>query len=86
MNFTSFDAEKKRTIYKLMGSPIAGLPIFTNTKLLQRKCNPNKAMKEFYYLKNDYGLDTAQGKVFYSYHDCKRFWKYIRPVKRQTIS
>ncbi len=41
-----------------------------------------KAMKEFDYSKSGYELDTAQGRVFYFYHDCKRFWKYVRPVKK----
>lgn len=39
-----------------------------------------KAMKEFDYTKSGYELDTAQGRVFYFYHDCKRFWKYVRPI------
>ena len=42
-----------------------------------------KAMKEFDYRKSGYRLDTAQGRVFYFYHDCKRFWKYIRPVVKE---
>ena len=41
-----------------------------------------KAMKNFDYSKSGYELDTAQGRVFYFYHDCKRFWKYIIPVKK----
>ncbi len=41
-----------------------------------------KAMKEFDYEKSGYELDTTQGRVFYFYHDCKRFWKYVRPVKK----
>ena len=41
-----------------------------------------KAMKEFDYVSTGYYLDTAQGRIFYFYHDCKRFWKYIRPVKK----
>ncbi len=41
-----------------------------------------RAMKEFDYSKSGYELDTAQGRVFYFYHDCKRFWKYVRPVKK----
>ena len=41
-----------------------------------------KAMQEFDYTKSGYELDTAQGRVFYFYHDCKRFWKYVRPVKK----
>lgn len=40
------------------------------------------AMKNFNYEDKGYRLDTAQGRVFYFYHDPKRFWKYIRPVKR----
>ncbi len=45
-----------------------------------------KAMKEFDYSKSGYELDTAQGRVFYFYHDCKRFWKYVRPVKKIIFS
>ncbi|MDD6012771.1 MAG: helix-turn-helix transcriptional regulator [Oscillospiraceae bacterium] len=41
-----------------------------------------KAMKEFDYSASGYCLDTTQGRVFYFYHDCGRFWKYVRPVKR----
>ena len=41
-----------------------------------------KAMKEFDYDSSGYELDTAQGRVFYFYHDCKRYWKYVRPVKK----
>lgn len=39
-----------------------------------------KAMKEFDYSNSGYRLDTTPGRVFYFYHDCKRFWKYVRPV------
>lgn len=41
-------------------------------------------MKAFRYEETGYALDTTQGRVFYFYHDCKRFWKYVRPVKRIT--
>lgn len=41
-----------------------------------------KAMKEFDYSASGYCLDTTQGRVFYFYHDCGRFWKYVRPVKK----
>ena len=41
-----------------------------------------QAMKEFDYAAAGCRLDTAQGRVFYFFHDCKRFWKYIRPVCR----
>lgn len=41
-----------------------------------------KAMEEFDYPATGYELDKTQGRVFYFYHDCERFWKYIRPVKK----
>lgn len=41
-----------------------------------------KAMKEFDYSKSGYELDITPGRVFYFYHDCKRFWKYVRPVRK----
>ncbi|MBP1542870.1 MAG: helix-turn-helix transcriptional regulator [Oscillospiraceae bacterium] len=41
-----------------------------------------RAMKEFDYSATGYELDTSQGRVFYFYHDCIRFRKYIRPVKK----
>ena len=40
------------------------------------------AMKAMDYGKYGYQLDTAQGRVFYFYHDAKRFWKYVRPVRK----
>lgn len=40
------------------------------------------AMKNFDYDSAGYELDITQGRVFYFYHDCKRFWKYIRPVRK----
>lgn len=41
-----------------------------------------RAMKDFDYEKSGYELDKTQGRVFYFYHDCKRYWKYIRPVRK----
>jgi hypothetical protein len=41
-----------------------------------------QAMKAFDYEAAGYRLDTAQGRVFYFYHDCTRYWKYVRPVRR----
>lgn len=41
-----------------------------------------KAMKEFDYSATGYCLDTAPERIFYFYHDCTRFWKYIRPVRK----
>ena len=40
------------------------------------------AMKAFDYQASGYELDPTQGRVFYFYHDCKRYWKYVRPVRR----
>ena len=39
-----------------------------------------KAMKEFDYEAFGCRLDTAPGRIFYFYHDCKRYWKYVRPI------
>lgn len=41
-----------------------------------------KAMSDFDYALSGYSLDLTQGRVFYFYHDCTRFWKYVRPVKK----
>jgi len=38
------------------------------------------AMKAFDFESSGYQLDFTPGRIFYFYHDCKRFWKYIRPV------
>ncbi len=43
-----------------------------------------QAMKNFDYAASGYALDTTPERVFYFFHDCKRFWKYIRPVKKLT--
>lgn len=52
----------------------------TENTLVEAKIE--KAMKEFDYSESGCQLDTLPGRVFYFYHDCKRFWKYVRPVKR----
>lgn len=41
-----------------------------------------QAMKEFDYASSGYELDTTPGRVFYFHHDCERYWKYIRPVRK----
>lgn len=41
-----------------------------------------QAMKDFDYAASGYELDKEAGRVFYFYHDCKRFWKYVRPVRK----
>ncbi len=40
------------------------------------------AMKVFDYPASGYALDLTPGRVFYFYHDPKRYFKYVRPVKR----
>lgn len=51
----------------------------TQNQMVEQKIE--EAMKNFDYASFGYELDTTQGRVFYFYHDCKRFWKYVRPVK-----
>lgn len=41
------------------------------------------AMKEFDYDASGYRLDLTPERVFYFYHDCERFFKYVRPVVRK---
>lgn len=41
-----------------------------------------QAMREFDYSASGYQLDLTPGRMFYFYHDCSRFWKYIRPVRK----
>ncbi len=41
------------------------------------------AMKEFDYDNSGYELDLTPERVFYFYHDCKRFFKYVRPVRKK---
>ena len=42
-----------------------------------------QAMREFDYSASGYQLDLTPGRMFYFYHDCSRFWKYIRPVLKE---
>lgn len=57
-------------------------PFDFETENQQVEAEIEQAMKDFDYAQSGYTLDTAQGRVFYFYHDCKRFWKYVRPVKK----
>ncbi|MBQ9951729.1 MAG: AraC family transcriptional regulator [Clostridia bacterium] len=41
-----------------------------------------QAMKAFDYETSGYCLDLTPGRIFYFHHDCERYWKYIRPVKK----
>ena len=43
-----------------------------------------RAMKDFDYAAHGYALDLTAERVFYFYHDCKRCWKYVRPVRKIT--
>lgn len=43
------------------------------------------AMSAFRYEGTGYQLDLAPGRVFYFFHDEKRFWKYVRPVRRAGV-
>ena len=52
----------------------------TQNQMVEQKIE--EAMRNFDYTSSGYELDTTQGRVFYFYHDCKRFWKYVRPVKK----
>ena len=38
------------------------------------------AMKAHDYAADGYRLDLTPERVFYFYHDCERFFKYVRPV------
>ena len=57
-------------------------PFDFETENAQVEAEIERAMKDFDYAAHGVQLDTAQGRVFYFYHDCTRFWKYVRPVKR----
>lgn len=41
-----------------------------------------QAMQAFDYHQSGYELDLTPGRVSYFYHDCTRYWKYVRPVKK----
>lgn len=43
-----------------------------------------RAMKALDYAAHGYALDLTAERVFYFYHDCKRCWKYVRPVRKIT--
>jgi len=40
------------------------------------------AMQAFDYEAAGCKLDMTPGRIFYFFHDCERYWKYIRPVIR----
>lgn len=57
-------------------------PFDFETQNAEVEAEIERAMKEFDYESSGYELDTTPGRVFYFYHDCKRFRKYVRPVKK----
>ena len=50
------------------------------------ECAIEQVMHDFDYASTGYVLDITPDRVFYFYHDCQRFWKYVRPVIRQSNS
>ena len=52
----------------------------TENSMVEQKIE--RAMRAFDYTETGYHLDMTPGRIFYFYHDCTRFWKYIRPVTR----
>lgn len=43
------------------------------------------AMGNFDYAADGYSLDTTPGRIFYFYHDCTRYLKYVRPVRKNSF-
>ena len=42
-----------------------------------------KAMADFDFSGTGYCYDTTPGRLIYFYFNPERFWKYIRPVRKQ---
>lgn len=57
-------------------------PFDFETENAQVEAEIEQAMKDFNYKSSGYDLDTETGRVFYFFHDCKRFFKYIRPIRK----
>ena len=57
-------------------------PFDFETENQQVEAKIEQAMKDFDYAASGYCLDPAEGRIFYFYHDCTRYWKYVRPVRR----
>ena len=54
----------------------------TENSIVEQKIE--QAMKDFDYSATPYTLDFTPGRFFYFYHDCKRGWKYVRPVVKKS--
>jgi len=61
-------------------------PFDFETEMESVESKIEKAMKEYDYSKSGYKLDLTDERVFYFYLDCSRFFKYVRPVVRFTVS
>ncbi len=57
-------------------------PFDFETQNAQVEAKMERAMRDFDYKDSGFELDVTEERVFYFYHECDRFWKYIRPVKR----
>ncbi len=58
-------------------------PFDFQTESVDVEAKIEAAMKEFNYEESGYELDLTPKRVFYFYHDCDRFFKYVRPVRRK---
>lgn len=61
-------------------------PFDFETESADVEAKVEKAMKDFDYKSSGYELDLSQGRIFYFYHDCRRFFKYVRLVRKLSLS
>lgn len=52
----------------------------TESEIVEEKIE--EAMKTHDLAADGYALDLTPEKVFYFYHDCERFFKYVRPIRK----
>ena len=57
-------------------------PFDFETQNARVEAKMERAIRDFDYKNSGFELDVTEERVFYFYHECDRFWKYIRPVKR----
>ena len=75
-------------VMQIMDVPEAEYLVFEHgpfdfaTENAQVEAKIEVAMKAFDYEATGYCLDTTPGRIFYFYHDCQRYWKYVRPVRK----
>lgn len=75
-------------VMQIMDVPEAEYLVFEHgpfdfaTENAQVEAKIEAAMKAFDYEATCYCLDTTPGRIFYFYHDCERYWKYVRPVRK----